>query len=245
MPHPPTPIDRRELLAALACLTATATGGRPAWARSAAADAGLITANVCGIAPETTAGPYYIDPGLVRRDVTEGRPGVPLGLAIQVVTADCQPVAGARVDVWQCDALGNYSGFARQGSDRVADTRGETFLRGTQATDAGGVARFETIWPGWYRGRTPHIHYRVFLDERTVLTSQLFFSDAVSAAIFRTRAPYDERRAEQDTDNATDGIARRAGEGAFAEIRERAGGFEARLVAGIDAEVRSGWLRGD
>jgi protocatechuate 3,4-dioxygenase beta subunit len=237
------PIDRRSLIATLAALAAAAR--RPAWAEAAAGDAGLISANVCRVAPELTEGPFYLDPDLVRSDITEGRPGMPLRLALQVVTADCDPVAGARVDVWQCDALGNYSGFARQGSDRVENTRGETFLRGTQATDAGGVARFETIWPGWYRGRTPHIHYKGFLDRATVLTSQIFFPDAVSALIFRSATPYDERVGRRDTTNAEDRIARRAGNGAFAEVRERSGGFDASLVVGIDPDERPGPIRGN
>jgi protocatechuate 3,4-dioxygenase beta subunit len=188
---------------------------------------------VCRITPATTAGPFYLDPALVRADIAEGRPGVPLELALRVVDDDCRPMAGARIDAWHCDAAGNYSGFARQGSDRALDTRGETFMRGTQFADAEGVARFCTIWPGWYRGRTPHVHYTVFLDERTVLTSQLFFPDGASEAVFGTPA-YRGRAGRQDTTNATDGIARRAGPAAFARVAQAGAGWRAELVVGVD-----------
>jgi protocatechuate 3,4-dioxygenase beta subunit len=225
--------DRRALLRALALLPLGLGSRMPAWAEGAAADAGLIAANVCVLSPETTAGPFYVDPRLVRRDIREGRPGVPLDLALQVVDADCRPIPEARVDVWHCDAAGDYSGFARQGS---RSTAGETFLRGTQATAADGVARFRTIWPGWYRGRTPHVHFKVFLDDRTALTSQLFFPDGISDRIYRAVPAYAGRGAA-DTTNARDGIARRAGRAAVARASGTSAGMEAALVVGIDAEV--------
>ena len=176
--------DRRTLLRALA-LWPLSLAAAPAWAQAAADGAGLVAPNVCLLTPESTEGPYYLDPELVRADITEGLPGAPLALVLQVVDTDCRPIEGARVDVWHCDAAGNYSGYARQGSDRTRDTRGETFMRGTQFADARGVATFRTVWPGWYRGRTPHVHYKVFLDEATLLTSQLFFPDGASEAVFR------------------------------------------------------------
>lgn len=225
-------VDRRLLLRTLALLPAGAA--LPASVRRAAAEAGLVAANVCLLSPETTEGPFYVDPRLVRRDVTEGRPGVPLGLTLQVVDEDCQPVAGARVDVWHCDALGNYSGVRQPGG---VNTVGETFLRGTQGTDGAGVARFATIWPGWYRGRTPHVHLKVFLDAGTVLTSQLFFPDGVSEALYRVAEPY-AGRGGPDTPNARDGIARRAGRAAVARVEGDVSGMAAALVVGIDPEAR-------
>ena len=160
-------------------------------------------------------------------DITEGLPGAPLALVLQVVDAECRPIEGARVDVWHCDAAGNYSGYARQGSDRTRDTRGETFMRGTQFADARGVAAFRTIWPGWYRGRTPHVHYKVFLDEATLLTSQLFFPDGASEAVFRG-APTATAPGRRTPTNANDGIARRAGPRAFARVAQA----DARLAGG-------------
>lgn len=225
-------LERRAVLRALAALPLA--GAAPAWARDAAEKAGLVAANVCLLTPETTEGPYYLDEALVRANITEGRPGVPLAVELQVVTADCLPIERARVDIWHCDAGGDYSGFARQGSDRARDTRGATFLRGTQFTDARGVARFETIFPGWYRGRTTHIHHMIWLGERTVLTSQLFFPEEVTEAVFATPA-YSARAASRDTLNATDGIARRAGPAAVAAVGRRGDGLVAALVVGVDA----------
>ena len=155
---------------------------------------------------------------------------------MQVVTADCEPIAGARVDLWHCDAQGNYSDYARQGSDGTNDTSGETFLRGTQISDENGLVSFDTIYPGWYRGRTTHIHYKVFLDESTMLTSQIFFPDALSQYLYLAVPPYNDRSAERDTMNGNDGIAQQAGEGAFAAIREQQARYDAALVVGIDPQ---------
>lgn len=76
-----------------------------------------------------------------------------MDMVIQVVDVSCQPLVGARVDIWHCAAQGNYSGYANQGSDGTRDTSGETFLRGTQLADERGIVTFRTIYPGWYRGR--------------------------------------------------------------------------------------------
>lgn len=227
--------DRRAFLAALAAspIVVAGIGAFPRALRAQASDEGLITPNVCLVAPETTEGPYYFDPELERGDITEDRDGTSLDLAVQVVDTACRPIAGARVDIWHCDAAGDYSGYANQGSDRRNDTRGQTFLRGHQPAGAEGVARFRTIYPGWYRGRTTHIHYKVILNDRSVLTSQIFFPDALSNYLHRSVPPY-VARGLQDTPNSRDGIARRAGEGAFAAVEEVAGGYTAKLVVGVD-----------
>ncbi|SPF77813.1 intradiol ring-cleavage dioxygenase [Pseudoprimorskyibacter insulae] len=234
-------LNRRSLLAGFAAspVVAAGIGAFPSAARSEAATAGLISPNVCMVLPEVTEGPYYFDPELVRADITEGKPGIPLKMQLQVVSADCTPIPGARVDIWHCDALGNYSGYKSQGSDGTNDTSGETFLRGTLMTDDSGIAAFTTIYPGWYRGRTTHIHYKVFLDERTVLTSQIFFPDALSEYLFQNTAPYNERTANRDTTNANDGIAKQVGEGGYAAIREQYGYYDAALVVGVDDTATS------
>ncbi|WP_425071903.1 intradiol ring-cleavage dioxygenase [Sagittula sp. S175] len=232
-------LDRRALLAGFAAspFVATGIGAFPTAARAQASAMGLLTPNVCMVSTEVTEGPYYIDPDLVRADITEDREGIPMRLQMQVVTADCTPVEGARVDVWHCDARGLYSGVNSLGGS--ADTSGQTFLRGTQMTDARGITTFQTIYPGWYRGRTTHIHYKVFLDETTVLTSQIFFPDTLSEYLFRNVAPYNERGATRDTMNGTDSIAEQAGEGAFAAIREQKAYYDAALVVGINPQAVS------
>lgn len=232
-PRPLTVLDRRSLLKALSLAPAFAVT-LPARARAEAQEAGLITPDVCLLQPEVTEGPYYLDESLIRQDITEGRPGLPLVLRLQVVTADCRPVPGARVDVWHCDAGGAYSGV---------EGNGGTFLRGTQETGTDGVAGFRTIFPGWYRGRVTHVHYKVFLDTRTVLTGQVFFDDALAETIHSEHPAY-EARGPQDTPLGRDGIARRAGSGAMARVEMDApdGEAVAALVIGIDADRPAGGL---
>lgn len=229
--------DRRHLLRILAAspIAVLGVGAFTSATRAQAQSAGLISANVCMLQKQLTEGPYYLDPALERSDITEDRAGVPIRLNLQVVDSACRPVQGARVDIWHCDAEGNYSGYRQQGSDGALDTRGETFLRGTQISGSDGVARFRSIYPGWYRGRTIHIHYKIWLDDRHVLTSQIFFPDALTAVLFRNEDPYARRAATRDTLNGADRIARAAGEGAFAQVREQPGFYEVSLVAGVAA----------
>jgi protocatechuate 3,4-dioxygenase beta subunit len=207
----------------------------PNQAAVAQADSGLIVPgdNVCVITPATTEGPFYNDPKLVRADITEGRPGVPTELKLQVVDAMCRPLANARVDVWHCDATGLYSGYGGQGDDRGTSTVGATFMRGTQMTGADGVATFKTVYPSWYRGRTTHIHFKVFLDAASVLTGQLFFPDALSEYLYRNVAPYTGRRSMRDTSNAADAIARQATAASFAYVKERSDSYLAAMVIGV------------
>lgn len=235
MAHPDT--TRRALLAALAAAPAAMLGARATPAQqNAAASAGLISTNVCLLGVEVTEGPFYVEPQMVRADVTEGKPGLPLEMAIQIVDAACRPIPGARVDIWHCDALGNYSGYARQGNE---DTSGQTFLRGAQMADARGKVTFRTIYPGWYRGRTTHIHHKVYLDDTNVLTGQIFFPDNLSQAIYEQLPPYSGRSTERDTFNEGDGIARRSGPGAFAAMEAAGDRYRGSLVIGVDPDAVS------
>ena len=161
---------------------------------------------------EQDEGPYHRDAQPVRRDVVEDRPGVVLQLGVRLARHGGAPLREATVEMWQCDALGRYSGFPPPDSSVVvtAETapRGEyltdqTFLRGRQKTDAAGMVEFRTIYPGWYPGRTVHIHLMVHADD-AVLTSQLYFPDEITDRVL-ARAPYAERPG-RDTTNATDEI---------------------------------------
>lgn len=225
--------DRREFLRALSLspFALTGVGVFSSAMRAEAQAAGLVAPNVCIAMPETTEGPYYMEPELNRADITEGRAGAPLTLRLQVVAPDCTPLTAARVAVWHCDALGRYSGYPRQGGE---DTSGETFLRGSQQVDGQGTAVFRTIYPGFYPGRTTHVHVKVFLGDRPALTSQVFFPDALSDYLYRYAEPYASRAETRDMTNRRDRIARAAGEGAFAQVREVPGGHEAAMVIGVD-----------
>jgi protocatechuate 3,4-dioxygenase beta subunit len=232
----PSALTRRQALtgtAATAAAAALALGGSGiALARERIA-AALPGAKVCLLTPEAVQGPFYFDPKLVRADITEGKPGAPLKLTLQLVEAkDCAKLGGARVDVWHSDGLGVYSGYADQ---ETGSTKGETFLRGTQITDADGQVNFATIYPGWYPGRTPHIHFKVLLDAESLVTGQLYFPDPVTEHVYATLSPYRERKAERDTMNANDGIFRRqGGADTLCKVTEEGSSYIASLVIGID-----------
>ncbi|RUZ74458.1 protocatechuate dioxygenase [Mesorhizobium sp. M7A.F.Ca.US.006.01.1.1] len=236
-------LSRRQ---ALGLIAVTAGGGAflPASAmaaQSSATQASLYAglalfetgAGVCTITPEVIEGPFYFDPKLERADVTEGKKGIALDVRLQVVDVDCRPLAGARVDIWHCDAQGAYSGYPGQGDGRDVDTSGQTFLRGWQKTDASGIVSFATIYPGWYRGRTTHIHFKVFPNDSSVMTGQLFFPDSLSGQIFTTVAPYNDRPGKRDTSNAADGIARRAGPQSQAALRELEDAYQALMIVAV------------
>lgn len=229
-------LNRRE---ALALISVSVAGGQlisqQSFAQAAGADGQLLIpgAEVCVITPETTEGPFYFDPALERADIREGKPGVPTRVRLQVVDAGCTPVAGARVDIWHCDADGQYSGYPGQGDDGRSDTSGDTFLRGSQVADTFGMVEFLTIYPGWYPGRTPHIHFKVLVGQRDLLTGQIFFPDQTSAAIYSSVAAYGGRDAGGQTTNTEDGIARRAGEGAFARVEPVADSYLASMIIGV------------
>lgn len=219
-------ISRRESLLKLGGLLAgaTAVGGwkvaEEAGAGPAAVAAGLVT---CVLAPEQTEGPYYLDDQKIRRDITDGKTGVPLALRLTVVDAStCRPLKGAAVDVWHCDAAGVYSGV--QG-----DTR--SFLRGIQRTNAKGLALFETIYPGWYPGRTVHVHVKVSLGSNVVHTGQLYFPDSVTDAVYR-RTPY-RRRPNRDPRNAGDSIYRNGGRRSTLRLTRRGTGYVAAITMGV------------
>lgn len=183
-------------LAALAprCGDGNGVGGGGATGQSTAT-AGATTVD-CVLTPELTEGPFYLDLALVRRDIREDRPGTPLELTATVADADsCEPIEAAAVDVWHCDATGEYSGV-EGGSG--------TFLRGIQMTDAAGAAEFRTIYPGWYPGRAVHIHLKVHLQGREAHTGQLFFEEATTAVVYEAE-PYSDRPGP-DVSNDDDGI---------------------------------------
>ncbi len=162
----------------------------------------------CAVTSPETAGPFWVDEKLHRSDIRMDpgngsvSAGVPLALAINVLRADadCAPAAGVQVDVWHCNAAGLYSDEASNG------TAGQRFLRGHQLTDANGTVRFTTIYPGWYMGRTIHIHVRARTFSgsaaTTNFTTQLYFDDAISNQVFANNSAYKHRT--RDTFNTDD-----------------------------------------
>lgn len=193
--------------------------------RAIAAALGAEENATCVLAPEMTEGPFYLDGEKVRRNITEGKAGIPLALGFTVVNATtCRPIRNAAVEIWHCDALGNYSGVQGQTN--------RTFLRGIQKTTANGKCSFQTIYPGWYRGRTIHIHVKVFVGGNEVHTGQVFFADSVSDAVVKS-APYNTR-GTRDTFNRSDGIFQGGGSKSLVTPRRTgARGYAAALTMGV------------
>ncbi len=187
----------------------------------------------CDVTPQQTEGPYYFDAGQVRRDITEGKPGIPLLVQLRLMeTGPCEPIRDAAVDIWHVDAAGRYSGYERQGYDRT-DTSGETFLRGTQFTDADGLVEFETIYPGGYRNRTVHIHFKAYTDELILVTSQIYFPDGVTDTVQSTQ-PYTERGPQRAT-NERDEIfmSTPANEALLGHVERNGDGYVVSLTIGV------------
>ena len=186
----------------------------------------------CIVRPEQSEGPYFMDERLnrsdIRSDPSDGsvKKGLPIQLAFRVYEIRdnaCTPLAGAMVDIWHCDALGVY-GDVR---DRSFDTRGKKFLRGYQVTDATGTARFLTVYPGWYPGRTIHIHFKIRTDHESrrgyELTSQIYFDDALTDQI-HTQAPY-ATKGQGRLRNQQDGIFQDGGEQLMLQLTKEAQGY--------------------
>jgi protocatechuate 3,4-dioxygenase beta subunit len=190
----------------------------------------------CIVRPAMTEGPFFVDEKLNRSDVRSDpasktvRPGAPLRLTFlvsSVSTKGCQPLAGAMVDIWQCDASGTYSD--------VQGAVGQKFLRGYQISDAKGVASFLTIYPGWYPGRTVHIHFKIRHgtgSNQKEFTSQLFFDDNFTDTVFKA-APYNARGA-RNTRNAADGIYRNGGSQLLLDTKSEGKGYAATFDIGLN-----------
>ena len=236
---PRSRLDRRQALALLArsgALLVVGCGGTSG------------EAPACLLAPVLTAGPYWRDDPLRRGDLrsdsrpssaAEPLPGVLLDLALRVSTTSeeqCRPLRGAQVDIWQCDAQGVYSGVPELG------TTGRDFLRGFQVSDEAGWVQFLTLFPGWYPGRTVHIHAKVrtfdpFGVVVTEVNTQLFFDDALTDAVFESAAY--AGRGPRDTRNATDPVLG----GQAARLVPLTGDVESGLRGVMDLGVRIGEIR--
>jgi len=244
----------------------------------------------CTLVTEQEVGPYYIDDRKLRRDITEGRPGLPLNLRVTIVDSrTCEPLPNAAVDIWHCDALGLYSGFTanspdggpgggpgrrgpggppppgfgpgpggpppgsggRRGPGPARITDATRFLRGVQLTGRNGVAEFATLYPGWYSGRTIHIHLKVHLGGtpgetytggHISHTGQLFFPEEVTEEVAHLE-PYANRLAVHRTTQAEDGIFL-GQHGSSKMLRldrlkkgTNAGGFLAGITLALDPEA--------
>jgi protocatechuate 3,4-dioxygenase beta subunit len=228
-------LNRRQMLVMIGSTAAAVTGDVQAQSSNDPAESPF-----CVIKPEQTEGPYFVDEKLLRSDLrldpTDGsvRNGLPLRLNLRLsalTTNTCRPLAGVVVDVWHNDAHGEYSGVR----DRKYDNRGKKFLRGYQLSDATGLVSFATIYPGWYPGRTVHIHFKVrtspAAERGEEFTSQLYFDDAITDEVHA--APDYSADGQRSTRNKDDRIFRRGGEQLMLRLRQRAAGYEADFELGL------------
>lgn len=221
------PITRLGSLKRLGGLIAAAAGGGALISDQAeggnkAVESGAVQ---CVLTPELTEGPYYIAGEKLRRDIREGHAGTLLTLRLTVLNAStCKPIRNAAVDIWHCDAAGNYSGFGSGATSR-------TFLRGIQKTDRNGLAVFTTIYPGWYQGRAVHIHVKVHVGGSVVHTGQFFFPDALTAKVYEAQ-PY-AARGGPDMTNAQDAIYVNGGKRSLLSVRKSGAGYVGSIAMGV------------
>jgi len=201
-----------------------------------------VATPACVVTPTKTEGPYFVDERLNRSDITSNptdgvaRPGVPLALTFTVArvgSGGCTALSGAQVDVWHCDAGGDYSDVAANNS------AGKKFLRGYQMTDSSGAAKFTTIYPGWYQGRAVHVHFKIRTfsgsSKTFEFTSQIFFDDTVTDAVFKV-APY-SARGTRDTRNQNDMVYtsnNNSGAMLLAALTPTSAGYAASFAVGLN-----------
>ena len=229
--------SRREVVAFLGATGAVWLAGGSLF--SGRAVAGTVGTH-CVVRPEQTGGPYFVDERLnrsdIRSDPTDGqvRPGTPLALMLLVSrfnSGDCQPLPGVQVEIWHCDAQGIYSDV----QDPDFSTIGQKFLRGYQNTDARGEARFITVYPGWYPGRTVHIHFKIrttpMARRSFEFTSQLYFDDGLTDRVHAT-PPY-TAKGPRTARNQDDWIFRRGGNQLMLAPTAAADGYAATFAIGL------------
>ncbi|MEH2067050.1 MAG: intradiol ring-cleavage dioxygenase [Nostoc sp.] len=194
----------------------------------------------CVVSPQQTEGPYFVDEKLnrsdIRSDPTNGlvKLGTPLHLTLhisQTGSTGCTPLGGAIVDVWHCDVLGVYSDVA----DPNFGTVGQKFLRGYQVSNANGTVEFITIYPGWYEGRTVHIHFKVRTDGTLTqgyeFTSQLYFDDSITDEV-HSQTPYTSK-GQRTLKNADDSIFADGGEQMLLKLVKNGQGYAATFNVGL------------
>ena len=237
-----SPLSRRRFV-----LNSVAVAG--AWPLQRAARAAALAPKgpACKLTPEQEQGPYYLPDAPLRLSLAEDREGVPLSLRMQVMDVHtCQPLANAAIDMWHCDAEGEYSAGQR------------TFLRGIQVTDNYGIVAFRTLFPGVEAGRTNHLHYKVRLGGqaaphgngqtwaggRVVHTGQIFFPEDVALAVAKGK-PYSQHAAGRTTQAQDKVFAEQHGADSMANVlwnkqTEAAFGLRAELTVAVAPSATRG-----
>ncbi len=155
-----------------------------------------------------TEGPCYFAADTLD-DISDAQGGLPMQLCLRLIDRNCNPLSGYEIEVWHCNVTGLYSGDTSGSSDSRRFSSGfctsnnsaalrSKWFRGTQLTDSNGRVNFKTCFPGWYSGRTIHIHFRVRNNNNDQVISQFCFTDTLTAEICNTHPEY-SARGTQDT----------------------------------------------
>ena len=157
----------------------------------------------CELSPTETRGPFpnKTPSDYVQENIIGDRKGIALLMTLTILNKNngCKPFADAVVDVWHCDSQGNYSEY---GGENMTNKH---FLRGRQITDLNGQVSFISIFPGYYRGRAPHIHVEVLNEiNKSVLVTQIAFPAAICDTVYATNT----YQGTDYTSNMRDGIFR-------------------------------------
>lgn len=259
-----TILNRREVLAAVGKWGLGVIVGGALYSKAEAAFQEKARKEVKLVAsPALTEGPFFVDEKLKRANLLTDTKrasvvkGIPLDFTLtlyRLVNGKFAPLSGATVDVWHADALGVYSD--EDAPMNHENTAGQKWLRGYQVSDKTGIVHFQTIFPGWYPGRTTHIHFKVrqtIQGKTKEFTSQLFFDDTLADKIF-AKDPYRARDARQSRNTSDNIFGERVSDGSLAgehltlNLKTRpSGGYQSSLaVALTDDNLRSGggWRRG-
>ncbi|MEU9466713.1 intradiol ring-cleavage dioxygenase [Streptomyces avermitilis] len=217
-------------------------------ATTSATSSSTAASSVCTLNAEVTEGPYSLDGALVREDIREDKEGVEVQYTLTVVDTanDCAPLADALVEIWHCDALGEYSGFVGRNGHTEEDDG--TFLRGGQLTDSDGQVKLTSIWPGHYVSRAVHVHMRVHTDVtltddsytggEVIHTGQLFFDADINTEI-QAISPYSDNTTKEtqlDDDSIYDDGGASSGLLTLTALGSSVSdGYKATLTVGVDS----------
>jgi protocatechuate 3,4-dioxygenase beta subunit len=198
---------------AITLVTGWATGGTKAMQGNYPDPfTGSMMSSSCTLYPAQTIGPCYAKSPMMREDISDGLDGLPIRLSFLVVHASgCAPVAGASIDIWHSGSDGIYSAYdtGTTCNPGMMNVKSMMFCRGVQSTDETGRANFSSVFPGWYKGRTIHIHFTVRISGKEYITSQLYFDDMLTDDIL-AQGTY-KSRGKRDTTNNTDGLFKSGG----------------------------------
>lgn len=208
-----------------------------------------IQNSTCVLHPETIEGPYYIRNELIRNDLREKQGGVTLVLDVGLINSrTCQPMSNAFVEIWAANATGLYGGYP---TGQPTHIKTDTFLRGGYFTDSAGMVELTTIYPGYYQGRTGHIHVMVHNNWKanangTLVSGggsvnhigQFFFEESWNDRVFAT-SPYNTTR-QPRTLNSQDFIAIQAGRSAYTNLQYLSGSSVAGGLLGYITVVVDG-----